>query len=229
MRRTRRCASVWSTAASTFVRSPTWLRRGVEILTATPGRLLDHIEQRATNLSQVEVVVLDEADRMLDMGFLPDISRILKFLPANRQSLMFSATFSPDIARLAKNFLKPDPFMIEVARQNQTADTVTQEVFQVADREKTDVLIDILKTRGPENKPLEQVIVFVNAKITCRRLARTLERVGINADAIHGDKTQEERQAALRRLQVGRHPCSRCDRRRGTRSGHQGVALRHQL
>ena len=162
------------------------LRRGVEILTATPGRLLDHIEQRATNLSQVEVVVLDEADRMLDMGFLPDISRILKLLPANRQSLMFSATFSPDIARLAKNFLKPDPFMIEVARQNQTADTVTQEVFQVADREKTDVLIDILKTRGPENKPLEQVIVFVNAKITCRRLAR-----------IHGDKTQEERQAAL--------------------------------
>ena len=173
------------------------LRRGVEILTATPGRLLDHIEQRATNLSQVEVVVLDEADRMLDMGFLPDISRILKLLPANRQSLMFSATFSPDIARLAKNFLKPDPFMIEVARQNQTADTVTQEVFQVADREKTDVLIDILKTRGLENKPLEQVIVFVNAKITCRRLARTLERVGINADAIHGDKTQEERQAAL--------------------------------
>ena len=172
------------------------LRRGVEILTATPGRLLDHIEQRATNLSQVEVVVLDEADRMLDMGFLPDISRILKLLPANRQSLMFSATFSPDIARLAKNFLKPDPFMIEVARQNQTADTVTQEVFQVADREKTDVLIDILKTRGSENKPLEQVIVFVNAKITCRRLARTLERVGINADAIHGDKTQEERQAA---------------------------------
>ena len=173
------------------------LRGGVDVLVATPGRLLDLEHQNAVKLDQVEILVLDEADRMLDMGFLPDISRILKLLPANRQSLMFSATFSPDIARLAKNFLKPDPFMIEVARQNQTADTVTQEVFQVADREKTDVLIDILKTRGPENKPLEQVIVFVNAKITCRRLARTLERVGINADAIHGDKTQEERQAAL--------------------------------
>ncbi len=179
------------------------LRRGVEILTATPGRLLDHIEQRATNLSQVEIVVLDEADRMLDMGFLPDISRILKLLPASRQSLMFSATFSPDITKLAKNFLRPDPVVIEVARQNQTAETVTQEVYQVTDREKTDVLIDILKTRGVEGAPMTQVIVFVNAKITCRRLARTLERVGINADAIHGDKTQEERQAALEGFKSG--------------------------
>ena len=179
------------------------LRRGVEILTATPGRLLDHLEQRATNLSQVEIVVLDEADRMLDMGFLPDISRILKLLPPSRQSLMFSATFSPDITKLAKNFLRPDPVVIEVARQNQTAETVTQEVYQVSDREKTDVLIDILKTRGPDRTPMTQVIVFVNAKITCRRLARTLERVGINADAIHGDKTQEERQAALEGFKTG--------------------------
>ena len=179
------------------------LRRGVEILTATPGRLLDHIEQRATNLSQVEVVVLDEADRMLDMGFLPDISRILKLLPENRQNLMFSATFSPEITRLAKNFLRPNPTVVEVARQNQTAETVTQEVYQVTDREKTDVLIDILKTRGEDQGPMKQVIVFVNAKITCRRLARTLERVGINADAIHGDKTQEERQAALEGFKTG--------------------------
>ena len=93
--------------------------------------------------------------------------------------------------------MKPDPALIEVARQNQTAETVTQEVFSVTERDKTDVLIDILKTRGPEGTPLKQVLVFVNAKITCRRLARTLERVGINADAIHGDKTQEERQVAL--------------------------------
>ena len=179
------------------------LRRGVEILTATPGRLLDHVEQKAVNLSQVEIVVLDEADRMLDMGFLPDISRILKLLPANRQSLLFSATFSPEIKKLAKNFLKPNPRVIEVARENSTAETVTQELFTVSDREKTDVLIDMLKTRGPEGGPLTQVLVFVNAKITCRRLARTLERVGINADAIHGDKTQEERQVALEGFRTG--------------------------
>lgn len=179
------------------------LRRGVEVLTATPGRLLDHVEQRAVNLSQVEVVVLDEADRMLDMGFLPDISRILKLLPANRQSLLFSATFSPEIKKLAKNFLRDNPTLIEVARENATADTVTQELFTVNDRDKTDVLIDMLKTRGPDGGPLTQVLVFVNAKVTCRRLARTLERVGINADAIHGDKTQEERQAALEGFRSG--------------------------
>ena len=149
------------------------------------------------NLSQVEIVVLDEADRMLDMGFLPDISRILQLLPKTRQSLMFSATFSEEITKLAKNFLKPDPAVIKVARQNQTAATVTQELLAVTERDKTDVLIDMLRTRGPEGGPLTQVLVFVNAKITCRRLARTLERVGINADAIHGDKTQEERQVAL--------------------------------
>ncbi len=179
------------------------LRRGVEVLTATPGRLLDHIEQRAVNLSQVEIVVLDEADRMLDMGFLPDISRILKLLPPERQNLMFSATFSGEIKNLARQFLKPNPVLIEVARQNQTAETVTQEVFSVAERDKTDVLIDMLKTRGPEGGPLTQVLVFVNAKVTCRRLARTLERVGINADAIHGDKTQEERQVALEGFKSG--------------------------
>lgn len=173
------------------------LRRGIEVLTATPGRLLDHVAQKSVNLSQVEIVVLDEADRMLDMGFLPDISRILQLLPKTRQSLMFSATFSEEITKLAKNFLKPDPAVIKVARQNQTAATVTQELLAVTERDKTDVLIDMLRTRGPEGGSLTQVLVFVNAKITCRRLARTLERVGINADAIHGDKTQEERQVAL--------------------------------
>lgn len=179
------------------------LRRGVEILTATPGRLLDHVTQKSVNLSQVEIVVLDEADRMLDMGFLPDISRILKLLPSNRQSLLFSATFSPEIKKLAQSFLKDNPTVIEVARENSTAETVTQELFSVAEHDKTDVLIDMLKTRGPEGGPLTQVLVFVNAKITCRRLARILERVGVSADAIHGDKTQEERQNALEKFRTG--------------------------
>ena len=172
------------------------LRAGVEVLIATPGRLLDHIEQKNTNLSQVEIVVLDEADRMLDMGFLPDISRILNLLPKQRQSLMFSATFSEDIKKLAANFLS-NPVLIEVARRNATADTVKQEVIKVHDSEKSDALLEILRTRGPEGGRLTQVLVFVNAKIECRRLARQLQRAGVNADALHGDKTQEERIKAL--------------------------------
>ena len=179
------------------------LRRGVEILTATPGRLLDHVEGRSVNLSQVEIVILDEADRMLDMGFLPDISRILNLLPKKRQNLMFSATFSPEIKKLAKNFLN-HPVLVEVARENATAETVKQVVYRVHDSDKTDVLIDILKTYGPEGTPLKQVLVFVNSKIGCRRLTNTLKRVGIEAEAIHGDRTQEERLAALQDFKTGK-------------------------
>jgi superfamily II DNA/RNA helicase len=178
------------------------LRAGVEVLIATPGRLLDHLQQRNTSLGQVQIVVLDEADRMLDMGFLPDISRILNLLPRERQSLMFSATFSEEIKKLAANFLR-DPQLIEVARRNATADKVTQEVVRVHDSEKTDVLLHLLRTRGPEGGALKQVLVFVNAKIECRRLARQLERAGINADAIHGDKTQDERMKALEAFKAG--------------------------
>ncbi|HOX88027.1 MAG TPA: DEAD/DEAH box helicase [Burkholderiaceae bacterium] len=178
------------------------LRAGVEILIATPGRLLDHIEQKNTSLSQVEIVVLDEADRMLDMGFLPDISRILNFLPKQRQSLMFSATFSEEIKRLAANFLNA-PVLVEVARRNATADTVTQEVLRVHESEKTDALLQLLKTRGPDGGRLTQVLVFVNAKIECRRLARQLQKAGVNADAIHGDKTQDERMKALEGFKDG--------------------------
>jgi ATP-dependent RNA helicase RhlE len=178
------------------------LRRGCEVLIATPGRLLDHIQQRNTNLSQVQIVVLDEADRMLDMGFLPDISRILNLLPRERQSLMFSATFSEEIKKLAANFLR-EPQLIEVARRNATADNVSQEVFRVHDSEKTDALLSLLRTRGPEGGQLTQVLVFVNAKIECRRLARQLQKAGVNADAIHGDKTQDERMKALEGFKKG--------------------------
>lgn len=178
------------------------LRAGVEILVATPGRLLDHLQQKNTSLSQVQVVVLDEADRMLDMGFLPDISRILNLLPKQRQSLMFSATFSEEIKKLAANFLR-DPQLLEVSRRNATADNVSQEVFKLHDSEKTDALLELLRTRGPDHGRLTQVLVFVNAKIECRRLARQLQKAGINADAIHGDKTQEERTKALDGFKAG--------------------------
>jgi ATP-dependent RNA helicase RhlE len=167
------------------------LRNGVEIIVATPGRLLDHLQSKNTALSQVQMVVLDEADRMLDMGFLPDISRILNLLPRERQSLMFSATFSEEIKKLAGNFLR-DPVLVEVARRNATADTVEQQLYRVHDSEKTGSLLALLRER-----PGTQVLVFVNTKIGCRRLARDLVRDGINADAIHGDKSQEERMAAL--------------------------------
>jgi superfamily II DNA/RNA helicase len=178
------------------------LRNGSEVVIATPGRLLDHIQQKNTSLSQVQIVVLDEADRMLDMGFLPDISRILNLLPRERQSLMFSATFSEEIKRLANNFLR-DPQLIEVARRNATAELITQEVFKVHESQKTDALLEILRTRGPDGGALKQVLVFVNAKIECRRLARQLQKAGVNADAIHGDKTQEERMKALEGFKQG--------------------------
>jgi len=177
------------------------LRTGVEIVVATPGRLLDHLQMKNTSLSQVQVVVLDEADRMLDMGFLPDISRILGLLPKERQSLMFSATFSEEIKKLAANFLR-EPVLIEVARRNATAENITQTIIRVHESEKVDALQQILRT-GADGVPMRQVLVFVNSKIGCRRLARQLQKAGFNADAIHGDKTQDERMAALSGFKKG--------------------------
>lgn len=176
------------------------LRRGVEVLVATPGRLLDHVEQKNTNLGQVQIVVLDEADRMLDMGFLPDISKILKLLPAKRQSLMFSATFSPEIKKLAANFLN-QPKLVEVARENSTAKTITQKLYEVHNSEKVDALLDLLDDEMCEDA--KNILVFVNSKIVCRRLARTLEQYGVEADSIHGDKTQEERIKTLEAFKRG--------------------------
>jgi len=174
------------------------LQRGVEILIATPGRLLDHVQQKTLNLSQTQILVLDEADRMLDMGFLPDLQRIINLLPKQRQSLMFSATFSTDIKKLANSFLK-NPVMIEVARSNATADNVTQVLYKVTEEDaKRDAVAHILRERG-----LKQVIVFSNTKIGASRLSRHLEKLGIKASAIHGDKTQAERMAALDAFKQG--------------------------
>ncbi len=167
------------------------LRRGVEILIATPGRLLDHVQQKTANLGQVQMLVLDEADRMLDMGFLPDLQRILNLLPKERQTLLFSATFSPEIKKLASTYLR-NPQTIEVARSNSTNANVTQIVYDVAEGDKQAAVVQLMRGRS-----LKQVIVFCNSKIGASRLARQLERDGVVASAIHGDKTQIERMQAL--------------------------------
>jgi superfamily II DNA/RNA helicase len=173
------------------------LRAGVEIVIATPGRLLDHVQQKTLNLSQTQILVMDEADRMLDMGFLPDLQRIINLLPKKRQNLMFSATFSPEIKKLAASFLT-DPITIEVARSNATADKVTQIVYKVAEEAKRDAVVYLIRGRD-----LKQVLVFSNTKIGASRLARQLEQEGVKASAIHGDKSQAERMAALEAFKNG--------------------------
>ncbi len=167
------------------------LKRGVEVLIATPGRLLDHIQAKNCQLNQVEYVVLDEADRMLDIGFLPDLQRILSFLPKKRQTLLFSATFSTEIKRLAQSYLQ-DPVLVEVARPNATASTVEQRFYSVSDDDKRSAVRHILRERS-----LAQAIVFVNSKLGAARLARSFERDGLNTAALHGDKSQDERLKAL--------------------------------
>lgn len=173
------------------------LKSGVEILVATPGRLLDHIEAKNCVLNQVEYVVLDEADRMLDIGFLPDLQRILNYLPKQRTTLLFSATFSPEIKRLANSYLQ-SPVTIEVARSNATASTVEQHFYSVPDEDKRRALHQILK-----DKSLKQAFVFVNSKLGCARLARSLDREGLKTAALHGDKSQDERLKALDSFKKG--------------------------
>ncbi|NQW95272.1 MAG: DEAD/DEAH box helicase [Polaromonas sp.] len=173
------------------------LKKGVEVLVATPGRLLDHIEAKNAVLNQVEYVVLDEADRMLDIGFLPDLQRILSYLPKQRITLLFSATFSPEIKRLASSYLQ-DPVTIEVARSNATASTVEQHFYSVGADDKRRALHQVLKSRG-----MKQAFVFVNSKLGCARLARSLEKEGLKTTALHGDKSQDERLKALEAFKTG--------------------------
>ena len=176
------------------------VRAGVEILVATPGRLLDHIEQKSINLGQVEIFVLDEADRMLDMGFIPDIKRIMKLLPAveKRQNLLWSATFSNEIKKLADELLNA-PQLIEVARRNTAAETVAQSAYKVPQDQKRALLAHIVKTRN-----VWQVLCFVRTKHGASRLARQLEKDGLATSAIHGDKTQAARLTALDEFKQGK-------------------------
>ena len=174
------------------------LMKGLEILVATPGRLLDHVESKNLMLNQVQVLILDEADRMLDMGFMPDLKRILALLPKQRQTLLFSATFSDEIKRLAQDFLS-NPITVEVARRNTAAETVKQSVMLCDQEKKFSVLSDLIRSRG-----VKQVLVFTRTKLEAGRLSKLLHRDGIAADAIHGDKTQLERIKALDAFKEGK-------------------------
>jgi ATP-dependent RNA helicase RhlE len=174
------------------------LRRGVEVLVATPGRLLDHVQNKTVMFNQVQVLVLDEADRMLDMGFLPDIKRIIALLPRERQNLLFSATFPDEIRTLAKTLLK-NPAEVQVTPRNAAAESVTHVLHPVAREKKRELLAYLIQTRG-----LKQVLVFTGTRIGANRLAHQLRLDHIHADAIHGDKTQAEREAALADFKSGK-------------------------
>ena len=173
------------------------LRRGVDILVATPGRLLDHHQQRTLDLSHVQIFVLDEADRMLDMGFIHDIKKVLAIVPAQKQSLLFSATFSDEIKALADRLLNK-PVLIEVARRNQTADTIAQKVHPVGRELKKDLLCHLIQSND-----WHQVLVFTRMKSGANKLVEHLLKQGISAMAIHGNKSQSARTKALADFKAG--------------------------
>ncbi|HKA38602.1 MAG TPA: DEAD/DEAH box helicase [Burkholderiales bacterium] len=176
------------------------LYAGVEILVATPGRLLDHLHQKSVNLSRVEFLVLDEADRMLDMGFIPDIKRILAVLPKQRQNMLFSATFPDEVRRLAKELLHA-PVTVEVAPRNAPADLVAHLVYPAALLRKRALLVQLIRSRN-----MRQVLVFVRMKRDANRLARQLKQDGVVAREIHSDRTQAERMLALEEFKQGKVP-----------------------
>jgi len=173
------------------------LRNGVEILVATPGRLLDHVGQKVVNFSKTEILVLDEADRMLDMGFLPDIKRVMALLPQQRQSLLFSATFSVEIRKLADSLLK-NPIKIEVSRKNTVNESISHVVHLVNQDNKLRLLIYLIK-----QAELNQTLIFVKTKQSAGKLAALLAQHDITALAIHGDKNQLQRTQALEAFKSG--------------------------
>jgi ATP-dependent RNA helicase RhlE len=179
------------------------LRRGADILVATPGRLIDHVTQRTVDLSRIEILVLDEADRMLDMGFLPPIRRITALLPATRQSLLFSATFSPEIRKLAAGLLR-NPREVNAAPRTVTATTVAQTVLHVAKDRKRDLLVHLLRQGDAGGATLGQTLIFARTRFGAERLAEQLDRDGIAATAIHGNKSQGQRMRALEQFRRGK-------------------------
>jgi ATP-dependent RNA helicase RhlE len=195
-----RCAAVIGGASMS--RQMDALRKGAGVVVATPGRLLDHLERRTVDLSHVEVLVLDEADRMLDMGFLPQIRRILAEVPKERQTLLFSATMSESIEQLARSTMK-DPELIEVNRRGSAAMSVEQKAYVVASESKTALLLDLLE-RERESENFERVLVFTRTRRAAERLSHILRAREHAADEIHADRTQPQREAALQGFKDGR-------------------------
>ena len=173
------------------------LKQGIDIIVATPGRLLDHARQNNLTLSEIEILVLDEADRMMDMGFTPDLKKIIKLIPQKRQNLLFSATYTPEIKRMADSILK-NPILIEVATRNTTADTVAQVVHPVKKDEKQKLLSKLIRDGN-----WEQTLVFTRTKHGANNLVKALLKDGISATAIHGNKSQGARTSALAEFKSG--------------------------
>lgn len=174
------------------------LRKGLDIISATPGRLLDHIYSGHINFVDLEVFVLDECDRMLDMGFLPDISRIIDLLPPERQNLVFSATVPGEIRKLLAKIVK-DPVTIEIAQETRTVDGVSQAIYPVPRHRKTEALVDLVR-----DHKMKSILIFTRTKIFADRLSRDLERSGLKVSVIHGDRSQSQRLSALERFRRGR-------------------------
>ena len=174
------------------------LRRGVDVVVATPGRLLDHLERGNVSFEHLEILVLDEADRMLDMGFAPQINRVVAQIPPYRQTLLFSATMPPEVEALARKYLRK-PVVVQVGRRSEAASTVTHAVYPVPQDKKSALLIQLLSE--PE---MDSVLVFTRTKHGADRVVRHLERAGVNAVAMHADKTQGQRTKALEDFKTGR-------------------------
>src|SRR5437588_4178253 len=174
------------------------LRHGVDVVVATPGRLLDHMERKNVSFEELEVLVLDEADRMLDMGFAPQLNRIVNGIPPYRQTLLFSATMPPEVEALARKYLRK-PILVQVGRRSAAASTVNHFVYPVPKDRKSALLADLLKREG-----MDSVLVFTRTKHGADRVVRHLEREGIQAAAMHADKSQSQRTRALEDFKAGR-------------------------